>query len=195
MMSTALVVGSMAQVAHQSGKSMAETFVGADAVLIVDCSSSMEQRDALGGKQRYEVAVSELARIQSSNPGKFAVIAFATTAYFCPDGNLIRPIGTTNLADALRMARIADVAGMRFIVISDGEPNNENDALNEARKFVGRIDAVYVGPENDIDGGRAFLDKLVRANGRGGIRVVADRVKELAAQLEVLMIQAPERKV
>ena len=49
-MGSALIPGSLAQVAGSQGISLAESFLGVDAVLIVDMSGSMSAVDAPGGR-------------------------------------------------------------------------------------------------------------------------------------------------
>jgi uncharacterized protein YneF (UPF0154 family) len=86
-MTTALVSGSLAALAQQSGKSLAESFIHCDAVVIVDTSASMNDRDARGGVSRYKAAVEELTALQNALPGKIAVISFSDYAMFCPGGD------------------------------------------------------------------------------------------------------------
>jgi len=181
----AVVPGSLADVAERAAHSIAESFVNCDTVIIVDSSGSMETRDARGGRRRYDVALEELAALQKRLPGRLAIIAFSTTCHFVPTG--IPPLlgGGTDLANALRFAKVADVAGMRFIVISDGEPDNEEEALAVATTYHGRIDTIYVGAESSPVG-RDFLARLARA--KGGATVTADRVDELADAAERLLM-------
>ena len=162
---TALVPGSLTALAQRENISLAESFLSADALLIVDMSGSMGDDDAPGGKSRYEAAESELLRLQEQNPGKLAVIAFSDTAEFAPTGIPRRMGGNTNLAGALRFVKPADGTGVRFIVISDGQPDDEQAALDVARTFESRIDCVYIGPESDYGGGRAFLKRLAKSAG------------------------------
>jgi len=75
---------------------------------------------------------------------------------------------------------------MRFIVISDGQPDNEERALVVARRFASTIDVVYVGPEDDLAGGRRFLEKLAAVS--GGQFTTSDRAHELAAKVERLLL-------
>lgn len=186
-MNNAIVVGSLADIAARSNTSIAESFLSCELITIVDVSGSMEQRDSRGGQSRYRVALEELAKLQKSRPGKVAVIAFSQSVEFVPGG--VPPMlgGGTDLAAALRFARMADSASMRFVVISDGYPDDEPAALAEAAKFVGRIDTVYVGPESDL-GGRDFLSRLAAAS--GGQSVTADRAQQLAAKIETLLLHA-----
>jgi Mg-chelatase subunit ChlD len=183
----ALVVGSLADVAQKSNASLAETFIGCDAVVIVDVSGSMDARDSRGGKSRYDVALEELAALQQALPGRVAVIAFSSIAIFVPGGRPPFLGGSTNLADALQFAKVADVptGDMRFFVISDGEPDDRDAALQVAKTYHNKISTVYVGPEAHPVG-REFLEKL--AGITGGQHVVADRVQELARVTQQLLL-------
>lgn len=183
--SNAIVVGSISDIAQQQHTSIAETFLSADAVVLVDVSASMDSRDARDNRTRYELAIDELASLQASLPGKIAVIAFSSTMMFIPGGQPPFLQGSTDLAGALRFAKVADLPGVRFIVISDGEPDSPGDALAVARGYQARIDTVYVGPER-YPLGRDFLAELARVS--GGQTATADRVSDLALTAEKLLI-------
>lgn len=77
--------------------------------------------------------------------------------------SLICSSGGTNLATGL--STIAKLKPCKTIVISDGEPNNEDDAIAEARKLTGTISTVYIG--DDDKKAIAFMRKL-SALGCGG---------------------------
>ena len=183
---TEIVKGSLTDIAKQTGASLAETFLSADVIVLVDTSSSMQAMDAPGGKSRYDAACAELANLQATIPGKVAVISFASTGdvIFCPNGQPFNLEGGTGLASALEFAKIADVPDMRFVVISDGQPDSEREALKVAATYLNRIDTIFVGPEGD-DRGRAFLTKL--ANAKGGQAVTADRVAQLSSKVQYLL--------
>lgn len=184
MTNNAIVQGSMSAIAQQSGKSIAETFINASAIIIVDTSGSMHQCDSRGGKSRYDVACAELKHLQGSLPGKLALLSFADDVQFCPSGIPFDFGGGTDLAKALKFAKVADLSsGMRFIVISDGEPNDESEALKVAKTYRNRIDTIFVGPEGGM--GQTFLNQLAKAS--GGQHVTADRVKELAQETKKLL--------
>ncbi len=187
-MTQAIVPGSLSAVAKRDGVSLAESFVNADAVIIVDTSGSMNTHDSRGGKSRYKVALEELAQLQANMPGRLAVIAFSSTTVFVPGGQPPFLGGMTDLAGALRFAKVADVPGMRFVIVSDGEPDDERAALTVAQSYSNRIDTVFVGPENDWHGGRAFLQRLAAAS--GGRHIAADRVQQLAEKTERLLLTA-----
>ena len=176
-MNTAIVTGSLQDIAAQSGQSIAVSFLSVDVVILVDVSGSMNAHDAPGGKSRYQAAVDELRKVQESNPGKIAIISFSSSAQLCPSGIPLFQGATTDLAGALRFAKMADVGGIRFIVISDGLPDSEKEALSVAATFSGEIHTIYVGPEDDYKGGRAFLQRLATAN--KGTFHVAELTKSL----------------
>lgn len=181
---TAIVKGSIADISRQNGQSLAQTFISVDCVVLVDTSGSMSARDSVGGNSRYDQACWELATLQGSLPGKIGVISFSDSTEFCPNGTPRYLGGGTDLAGALQFAKIADVpGGMRFIVISDGQPDNPDAALRIARKYANKIDTIYVGAERGP--GREFLERLAAAS--GGQHVTAEKVKELAASVTKLL--------
>lgn len=171
------VPGSLADTATANGHSLAESFVSADAIIICDVSGSMATYDARGRRMRYEVALEELAALQARLSGRVAVIAFSDDVLFVPGGQPPLLGMGTDLTRALRFAKVADVEGIRFVLISDGVPDSENDALAVAKTYSNQIDVVYVGPEAQPYG-RAFLERLAAAT--GGQAVTADRLEGLA---------------
>lgn len=158
------VEGSLEQVAKRNNQSIAETFISTDVVVMVDTSGSMGSQDSRGGKSRYDVACEELARLQNSLPGRIAVIAFSSSVVFIPSG--VPPyLGTgTDVSGVLKFAKVADIAPMRFFLISDGFPDNADLALRQAEKYESRIDTIHVGPEGD-KAGMDFLKRLADASG------------------------------
>lgn len=180
-MSTALVPGSLAAIAKDSGQSLAESFLSADAIILVDVSGSMAAKDTQGLLSRYDAACQELRRLQSDLPGKVAIIAFSDRPEFSPGGVPRYSGGGTDLAGALRFVHTADGCGIRFIVISDGWPNDAEGALSAAKAFTDRIDCVFIGPEGDP--GADFLRRLASASGgqysKNAPSDVAKRVEQL----------------
>ena len=161
-MNNAIVSGSLSAVSQSTGQPLAESFLAADAMIIVDTSGSMGAQDSRDNQSRYEVALQELAKLQRDMPGRLAVVAFSSKTELAPGG--IPPFfgGGTDLAGALRFAKIADVDGIKFVVVSDGRPNDEKAALAVASTIKAPISTVYVGPENGL--GRGFLKRLAAAN-------------------------------
>ena len=182
--SNAIVPGSLSAIAAQEGLSLAESFVSADAVILVDCSASMDARDSRGGRRRFDVALEELAVLQQRMPGKIAVIAFSSSVQFVPGGQPPFLCASTDLAAALQFAKMADVPGMRFVVISDGDPDDAQGALAIAATFTNRIDVVYVGSES-LPHGRKFLNELAQKT--GGECTTSDKAVNLAASITKLL--------
>lgn len=187
-MSKSLVVrGSLADIMQTEGKSLAESFLSCDAILIVDTSGSMGAKDAPGGLSRHEAAQKELERLQASLPGKLAVVSFSNEVQFCPTGIPVRFNGGTDMAKALRFIKPADNCGIRFFMITDGQPDSEREVLEVAKMFQSRIDCVYIGPE---DGGywdgRKFLEKLAELT--GGQHVKSEQIGMLANSVERLLL-------
>lgn len=180
------ITGSLLAEAQSTGASLAETFLSCDLIAIVDVSASMSALDGRDGRTRYDVACDELARLQAVHPGKIGVIAFSTLPHFCPGGVPPKPSGGTGLAQALDYAHVADGCDIQFIVISDGEPDSEEQALRAAKRYTSRIDTVYVGPEGGD--GQAFLRRLAAASGGQG--VTAAKAAQLAETVERLMLAA-----
>lgn len=160
-MSTAIIQGSVGDIARKSGHTLAEAFLLVDAIVIVDTSGSMAQVDVPRSEvkvSRYNEACEQLKRLQAQMPGKIAVLAFSSYPVYCPNGQAQYLAGSTNLAAALRMVQPADDCDLRFIVVSDGEPDNERDCLDIAAKLKTRIDTIYVGPPDGR--GIDFLRRL-----------------------------------
>lgn len=190
MTNTQIVPGSLQALAQQSGQSLAESFLSADAIVIVDVSGSMADRDVRSrpGKMRYEVACEELRKLQVQLPGKVAVVAFSDTATFSPGGVPTFDCAGTNLAGALQYVYVADDCGITFYVISDGQPNDEAAALAQARLFKSTINTVFIG--NEGDSGADFLRRLAQASGgkfeRNSVAQLADSVQRLMLSAGVL---------
>lgn len=183
-----LVAGSLYDIAKKNNQYIAETFINCDVVILVDTSGSMSASDSRDGQSRYDVACAELRALQGSLPGKIAVLSFSSDVEFCPSGVAVFQGGGTDMAKALQFAKVADgIPGMRFILISDGEPDYPTDTLRIAASYKNKIDTIYVGPENRPIG-RDFLEKLAQTS--GGQTITADRAKELKSGIETLLLNA-----
>jgi len=156
------VAGSLAAQAQQKGQSLAEIFISADCIVLVDTSGSMGMSDGMENT-RYERACDELKKIQNSMPGKICVISFSDETMFCPSGVPWDYGSGTDLARALKFSKIADVPDMRFIVISDGQPDDPQAAINAANQYNNRIDTIFIGGSSNE--GQAFLERLANASG------------------------------
>jgi hypothetical protein len=182
-MSPAIVAGSVASAAAVKGVPLAEALLDVESLILLDCSGSMATADSRGSRRRIDSAREELATLQRDLPGKLALVCFAGHAQLMWGGVPPEPMGGTDLAGALAFAKTFDQGGMRFVVVSDGEPDDQAKALATARGFAGPISTVFVGPEGGP--GAAFLRRLATAS--GGRHATADRVRELADVVKPLL--------
>lgn len=167
---SSIVKGSITQMAKATGKSIPEIFQTVELIAFVDTSGSMEAPDSRGGKTRYQVACEDLRALQEQNPGKVAVFSFSSYTKFCPSGVPVNQREGTLISSALNAGKPADIpGGMKFVLISDGEPLDEQEALAVAKTYNNKIDTIYVGPETDR-GGREFLARLAKASGGNSIQ-------------------------
>jgi Mg-chelatase subunit ChlD len=186
---TQMVKGSLSQIAKETGRTLAESWISVDAVILVDISASMDDRDTSDGSSRYAVAQRELTKLQETLPGKIAIVAFSEEFTFVPTGLLPPTQSITDLGGALNFTHIADsIPDMRFVVISDGEPTDEDKALRAAKKYKNKIDTIYVGTEDGS--GRDFLKKL--AAQAGGEFMLKPKLNLLAEGIHGLLEAANE---
>lgn len=131
------------------------------AVILADISASMGG-PAWGGQRKIDVLREAVAGAMRQAAARLFV--------FSADVREVRdvpePEHNTNLAAALRAARQLD-PGVT-LVISDGQPDNAAQALEEARQFRGVIDVLYIGPESDRPA-IEFMKRLAAAAG-GDVR-------------------------
>jgi hypothetical protein len=175
MSDTQLVYGSLQDVAQREKKSVAETFLSVDALVMVDTSGSMAMNDCQNNRSRYDLACEQLIRLQRDLPGKVGVISWNSYQNFCAGGIPTSPCGGTDLAGVLKFVKPADNTSIKLILISDGEPDDEDKALKLAGQFKSKISCIYIGPESGY--GREFLRKLAMAT--GGVSV-SQSVQDIA---------------
>lgn len=182
-MSQQLVKGSLRAVARKQKLTLAETFLSVDALVLVDVSGSMAERDVpmdgenlFGfGRSRYDEAQRQLVNLQESLPGKVGVVQFSSRVKFRPSGILLFDAEGTDLLAALSFVKPADGCGIKLVVISDGYPNDPKRTLDLAATFTTHIDTVFIGSPND-GMGKSFMAELAQVS--GGISAGGDS-KEL----------------
>jgi hypothetical protein len=174
MSDTQLVYGSLQDVAQREKKSVAETFLSVDALVMVDTSGSMVMTDCQNNRSRYDLACEQLIRLQRDLPGKIGVISWNSYQNFHAGGLPTSPCGGTDMAGVLRFVKPADNTSIKLILISDGEPDDEDKALKLAGQFKSKIDTIYCGPESGF--GREFMRKLAMVT--GGVSV-SQSVKDI----------------
>lgn len=157
------VKGSLQSIANKTGITVAQAFVDCEIVVLMDVSASMRADDYYDGNTRYKKACNQLAKLQSENPGKVCLISFNDRQAFCPSGIANWPSGSTDIAGALNFIKRIDNTGIKIVLISDGEPDDEQPALDQARQFKTKINCIYIGVEGES--GADFLRRLSAVTG------------------------------
>lgn len=159
----------------------------ANIFLLLDCSGSMgaHMRNEKTRIQGLREAVQSIQQEKSmrmiqfgqgSTPGEITVIP--------------PPCGGTPLHLAIDLAKQLECG--RAIVISDGEPDSQRDALNSAAAFGGRIDVVFVGDPGSP--GELFLKRLAESTGGEAFTGDLTEPKKLAAGVIGLLTAAADRE-
>lgn len=137
------------------------------AVLLADCSISMVMTDGGGSKRRID-RLAELIAYILMRTRLQALVCFNDRPTEIPlEGHLLlpEPAGTTALERALDHVRTIVPRPRSVIVVSDGQPNSETQALDAARALQPLpIDAYYCGAEGD-QAALAFMERLATLNG------------------------------
>lgn len=180
-MNDTIVKGSLSSIATEQNMPLAETWLSVDAVILVDVSGSMSQRDRRE-KSRLQLAREALENLQNNMNGKIALFTFSDNVKFVSNGYIAGVGSTTNLTAALHYVHMADgIPQMQFILISDGEPDRPQKALSEARKFKNKIDVIYIGRENGS--GQKFLESLAAVTGGSSKNIDAAMLESATAKL------------
>lgn len=129
--------------------------------LVCDCSSSMNTPVAYGknDQRRIDQLRSVVRQVCDQVPLVKVVVFDGQGARLTDKPS--EPYGGTPLHEGLRMAKAHGATAC--VVISDGEPDSEQRAMDAAREFGGRIDVVFCGGEQDY--GRLFLRRLAEMTG------------------------------
>lgn len=180
----AMVKGSVGDIAQRRGLTVAEAFMDAKAVVVVDTSASMGIGDAGNGRSRYTAACEQLARLQTDMPGEVAVVSFSNDAVFCPSGVPIDQGGGTDMRTALEFVKKCDGL-MRIVVIGDGEPDDPAGTLALARTFAAAISCLFVGQEGSP--GYYFMRELAAATGGVVASQEAKNLEMLSSNIRLLL--------
>lgn len=156
-----------------------------DSVLLCDTSASMGDSDTRGGRRRIdhlaEILADVLRRVRVRS-----LMTFDDWVREIPLGqsmDLPAPSGSTALHLALDAVGDMVPRPAELVLITDGEPNSEDWALEIAERRLKRvvITAYYVGPEGDY-AAMAFLSRLARCGAEGSAATYHSlaQVKQLA---------------
>ena len=124
-------------------------------IWLLDTSSSMSG-------DRYDRLKAQLQSLWEGAE-RVTLIAFATDVVPIESpANLPPARGGTLLAEALTFC--LDYAPGRVVVFSDGEPHDENMALDAASNLPGTVETIFFGSSSDRKAIH-FMDRLARQNG------------------------------
>jgi hypothetical protein len=179
-----IVPGSIADMARRNEG----TVIPPAIVVIFDISYSMRGEDAKlkSGTvtSRFLAGAAALTELQAQYPGQIVLIDFGDDANVRPGGYPDEPNGqNTFLAPGLRLAKELDTGAMRFVVISDGTPQDQDAAMEVAQAFTVGIDTIAVGAVNY---GAEFMEKLAKATG-GSYHRDASGMRLLGATIRALL--------
>lgn len=167
---------------------MRERFTGAtsEIVVLADCSGSMCDFIGSSMMSKFQHLQVALADVTKGFPA-IRLIAFGSypleiaNACELPNPHSHGLGGSTNLAAALEIA--AKHKPRKTIVISDGLPDSESNALDAATRMTGSIDTIYCGP--DSHPAVQFLARLSRDT--GGTPATWDGYKPIAGVIRGLL--------
>jgi hypothetical protein len=150
-------------------------------VVLADVAGSMEEID--GGSRERKTRFQLLKEALAQLPSSVKIIAFDDRVYeVASAGSVVLKGGGTSLHLAIEAA--ARHSPVRTVIISDGEPENENLAKLAVDKITGIVDVVYCGsPTNE--NAKRFLESLARAGG-GGFHKTGDQI-DVAKQLPAVI--------
>lgn len=148
-----------------------------------DCSGSMEDPIGSLNLSKFDHLMIALRDIYQTYP-KIRVVAFSSRAKVLPEGaypphpRACSLGGGTNLAEGL--LAVEKFKPRKTIVISDGIPDSEDQALQAAQQITGAIDTIYCGP--DSHPAIQFLHQLARST--GGMSATWDGFRELSGAIK-----------
>jgi len=204
---TSLVKGSLADIAAQENRDLADVMTAnMEVIVLLDVSGSMGEHDTDGGRSRHDRAEIDLRKIQGEYPGKVGLVVFSDEVMFCPTGVPERLNGGTSMAKGLRFIQDFDGTGVRFYLISDGQPTDWDDVrpddwdrwhgnpgrspedivLDVAKEFKTPISTIYIGPRDNTSAIN-FLKRLSALT--GGQHIDSKKIAELYDPTKRLMLQ------
>ena len=124
-------------------------------VILLDISGSMSE--VVGSKRKIDILRQAIDRRLLINE---VVLVFSSGCDRVASFQLIpEPFGGTAMHLALQQA--ASYAPSHTLVVSDGQPDCQKQALLAARKLIGVISTLYIGDDSDVNA-IAFMSKLAR---------------------------------
>lgn len=123
-------------------------------ILLADVSGSMSE-PAWSGRRKIDVLREAVAGVTGHR-----LMTFATEAGEAGNAGIPEPAGGTALH--LGLAAAARHQPRATLVVSDGQPDDEDAALRAAERLTGVIHVLYIGPESNV-AAIGFMRRLARA--------------------------------
>lgn len=136
-------------------KSLATLMKAGSQALLLDCSGSMSSHDDNGELRRID----RLRNVASKFTNQIRQFIFQKDDCF-EMAEIPEPSGGTPLAEAFQILKGNGIT--HVILITDGRPNSEGDAIRESRDL--KIDSFFVGDPTDTQA-IEFLKQLSLLNG------------------------------
>jgi hypothetical protein len=153
-------------------------------VVLADVSISMSARD--GGSREGKTRFALLREALQSLPSGVKIVAFSDEAHVTTVEAIRLEEGCTALHKAIQLA--ATFQPVRTVIVSDGEPDSEDEARKAVEKLTGIVDVVYCGDPRNTRASE-FLESLARACA-GGFYKTGDQIdvrKQLPAVIAGLL--------
>lgn len=128
--------------------------VRAQRLFLLDVSGSMG--DKVDKRRKIEHLRDVMSRYKDANK-----VCFSSGVHTGQD--IPEPDGGTNLAMALAHVRKIEQKPKRIVLVSDGEPNSETEALREATQLAIPVDIIFIGEKGGK--GERFMEKLAQTTG------------------------------
>jgi len=128
-------------------------------LFLLDVSGSMD--DKIGEKRK----INHLRDVMSTYPDA-KILCFSSNINKVSGKSIPDPNGSTNLAKAFKYINdnvIASERPERVVLISDGEPDDEYDALEWSKNLSLPIDIIFIGKKESK--GYRFMQKLASTTG------------------------------
>jgi Mg-chelatase subunit ChlD len=150
-------------------------------LLLIDRSGSMVHTVS-SGERRIDALRRIVSELQATH--RVPVVAFGGSKGLDVVEVVPEPAGSTPLAEAIAFGR--EQGATHMVVVTDGEPNSESKAFEEARLFGGPIDVFFVGDPDDT--GARFAKELARrTGGTSGVADLGTGTKQLTSAIAGLL--------
>lgn len=134
-------------------------------VVTVLCDLSASMMDYVGNshKSKLDMMKESLTDVVKYHPG-IRIIGFSDRAFHIIPSDIygLHTMGSTNMAAAFQLVKPWNP--QKTIIISDGYPDNPQEALREAETMTGTIDIIYCGAETDLMA-LGFMSSLCKISG------------------------------